>query len=123
MVDAEAVDVPSTSAEPSPSAAAMPLPSSTAPTAAPTTAPTSSLKPVPVPPHPLSALRVSHTLESLNNWMQTTTVKLADLSSTVTAQSISQASHVSSDIDETLKKFFGELEDYHGHLGTIWIND
>nr|XP_018633194.1 uncharacterized protein LOC108948496 isoform X1 [Nicotiana tomentosiformis] len=68
-VDAEAVDVPSTSAEPSSSVAAMPMPSSTTLTIVPTTAPTSALKSVPMPTTPLYALRVSQTLESLNNWM------------------------------------------------------
>ncbi|XP_009631815.1 uncharacterized protein [Nicotiana tomentosiformis] len=104
MVAAEVVDVLSTSAEPSSSATTIPTPSSITPTAAPTTAPTSALKLVPVPPHLLSALRVSQTLVSLNNWMQIATVKLSDLSSTVASQSTSHASHVPSDIEETLKK-------------------
>lgn len=86
-VDAEAFDVPSTLAEPSSSVVAMPLPSSTTPTVVPATVPTSTLKPVPMPITPLSALRVSQTLESLNNWMQTATAKLSDLSSTVATQS------------------------------------
>ncbi|XP_070044983.1 uncharacterized protein [Nicotiana tomentosiformis] len=85
MVAAEAVDVPSTSADPSSSAAAMSPLSSIAPTAAPATASTSALKLVPMPSVPLSALRVSQTLASLNNWMQTITAKLSDLSSTVAA--------------------------------------
>ncbi|XP_070039276.1 uncharacterized protein [Nicotiana tomentosiformis] len=94
VVAPETVDVPSTSDAPSSSAAVMPSPSSTAPTTVPATTPTSSLKQVFMPTHPLSALQVSQTLASLNNWMQTVIVKLSDLSSTVAAQSTSQASQI-----------------------------
>nr|XP_009630476.1 microtubule-associated protein RP/EB family member 1-like [Nicotiana tomentosiformis] len=116
VVAPETVDVPSTSAEPSSSATAMPTPLSTTSTATPASTPTSTLKPVPMPTHPLSALRVSQTLATFNNLMQTTIVKLSDLSSTVAAQSTSQASQVPSDIEETLKKI---LENQNTIMDTL----
>ncbi|XP_019236255.1 PREDICTED: putative protein TPRXL [Nicotiana attenuata] len=69
VVVSETVDVPSTSAQPSSSATAMPLPSSTAPPTAHAIAPAtaSALRPVSIPTSPLSTLRVSQTLASLNN--------------------------------------------------------
>ncbi|XP_070050864.1 uncharacterized protein [Nicotiana tomentosiformis] len=116
MVVAEAVDVPSTSAEPSSSAAAMPAPSSTAPTAVPATAPTSALKPVPMLSAPLSVLLVSQTLATLNNWMQTATAKLSDLSSTIAAQSSVQAPQFPPTVEEILKKL---LENQNTIMATL----
>ncbi|XP_070031106.1 uncharacterized protein [Nicotiana tomentosiformis] len=103
-VSIEAVDVPSTSAEPSSSVVAMPQPSSTAPTVVPSITPTSALKPVPMPIASLFTLRVSQELASLNNWMQTATTKLSDLSNTVTAHSSIQAPQFPPTVEETLKK-------------------
>ncbi|XP_070047739.1 uncharacterized protein [Nicotiana tomentosiformis] len=115
-VAAEVVDVPSTSVEPSFSAAAMPPLLSTAPTAVPSTAPTSALKPVPMPTVPLSALQFSQKLASLNNWMQTATTKLSDLSNVVAAQSSVQAPQFPPTVEETLKKL---LENQNTIMATL----
>nr|XP_016445230.1 PREDICTED: transcription factor Sp2-like [Nicotiana tabacum] len=112
VVASEAADLPSTYVEPSTSSIAMPPPSSSAPT----TTSRVSLKPVPMPTVPLSTLRVSQILASLNNWMQTTTSKMSNLSSTVVVQSTSQAPQVPSDIDETLKKI---LENQNAIMDTL----
>ncbi|XP_070054828.1 uncharacterized protein [Nicotiana tomentosiformis] len=89
--------MPSTAAGPSTGKAEMPPSSSSRPSVA-----------VPVQAsstYPLTALRVSHTLASLNSWMQTTISKLSDISSTVAAQSSTPAApQVPSSVEETLKK-------------------
>nr|XP_009616590.1 platelet glycoprotein Ib alpha chain-like [Nicotiana tomentosiformis] len=71
--------MPSTAAEPSTGTSTMPPSSYSRP---------STTVPVPASStYPLTTLRVSQTLASLNNWIQTATSKLSDISSTVVTQS------------------------------------
>ncbi|XP_070035896.1 adhesin AWP1-like [Nicotiana tomentosiformis] len=87
--------MPSTSAGPSTETAGMPPPSSSRPSAP---VPASSI-------YPLTALRVSQTLASLNNYIQTTTSKLSDISSVVAAESSTPAApQVPPSVEKTLKK-------------------
>ncbi|XP_070034336.1 polyamine oxidase 2-like [Nicotiana tomentosiformis] len=102
--------------EPSSSVAAMPPPSSTTPTAVPATAPISTLKLVPMPTGPLSMLRVSQILASLNNWMQTATAKSSDLSSTILAESSVHAPQFPPIVEETLKNL---LENKNTIMATL----
>ncbi|XP_070049946.1 uncharacterized protein [Nicotiana tomentosiformis] len=87
---------------PSTSTVAMPPPLSSGPSAV--VPSTSTLRPMPIPTHPLSALRVSQILASLNNWMQTATAKLSDLSSAVVAQSSTSTTQIPPTVEATLKK-------------------
>ncbi|XP_075089086.1 uncharacterized protein LOC142170718 [Nicotiana tabacum] len=54
--------------------------------------------------HPITAHRLSQTLLSINNWMQTTSSKLSTLTTTVEAQSAPPPSQVPQSIEDALKK-------------------
>nr|XP_009612896.1 uncharacterized protein LOC104106124 [Nicotiana tomentosiformis] len=109
VVAVEIADMPSTSVEPSTSATTMPPPSASVPSI-------STLKPVPMPNAPLSALQASQTLASLNNWMQTTTAKLSDISSHVATQLSFPAPQIPPTVEETLKKI---LENQNTIMATL----
>ncbi|XP_070055071.1 uncharacterized protein [Nicotiana tomentosiformis] len=94
VVVADSIAMPSTVAMPSTDTAAMPPPPSSGPS---TSVPSSST-------YPLSVLRVSQTLASLNNWMQTDTAKLSDLSSAVAPQTSTPTPQIPPIVEETLKK-------------------
>lgn len=113
-------EIPSTLDKPSTGAVAMPLPPSLAPSTSPSIplriVPTLVLRLVPMPIGPLSALRVSHKLENVNNWLQEATSKLSEIFSTVAGQSSTQALQHSTELDEKLCKI---LDNQKVIMGTL----